>query len=80
MVIRIHDNLHGLYDNAYSDRFNKEFIVKPGINRYTIDLDSIQNSPQTRVMELQNIEEIIFFVVGPVKKSNIIYISKIHLK
>ena len=58
VTIRIHDATH---DNKYEDRFNKSFMVKPGVNSYKVQLQEIKRAPLGRKMDMQKISDITLF-------------------
>ena len=59
--IRIHDLEHRKGDQAYSDRFNRSFVLQPGSNRLTIPLLDVRNAPRNRQIDLANIDGIVIF-------------------
>ncbi|MCD6378958.1 hypothetical protein J7M07_00755 [bacterium] len=58
---RIHDNEHRKHNNAYSDRFNRSFVLENGWNTFAISLNDLRNAPSTRKMNLNRIKQISFF-------------------
>jgi len=45
---RVHDRLHKELGRAYTDRFNKTFVVENGWNDFLISLVYVQHAPATR--------------------------------
>ncbi|VAW53733.1 hypothetical protein MNBD_GAMMA05-1236 [hydrothermal vent metagenome] len=59
LVLRVHDKQH---NQDYSDRFNQALVVHPGINDYTLTLDSIREGPVARKLDLSEIAGIVLFL------------------
>ena len=57
--IRIHDAAH---DQRYANRFNRQFSVRPGMNRLVIPIDDVRTAPDRREMDLARIRGIVLFV------------------
>ncbi len=79
LSIRIHDKLHRLYMNAFNDRYTQSFTLKPGKNILRIEIETIKNSPKTRIMDMDNIEAIML-VMSKLEKSKKILINKVYLQ
>lgn len=62
----------------YKDRYNKSFILKPGLNRLNIPLNSLITSRTQRTLDLKNIYRFLIFMAHPQKK-HILYIDYIRL-
>lgn len=75
LVCRIHDSDH---TNEYSDRFNRRFVLGPGWNDLVIPLETVQNAPVNRLLDLRKIESLGFFVVRQ-KEDRVIYIDNVYL-
>jgi hypothetical protein len=58
LSLRVHDRAH---NNEYSDRFNRNLTVTPGMRRYRIALEDISNSPVGRKLDLGNIAGVKLF-------------------
>lgn len=58
ITIRINDITH---NNAYDDRFNKLYTLRPGSNRIVISLGEVRKAPRTRTMEMNRIANICIF-------------------
>ena len=76
LVIRVHDKTH---DFEFRDRFNKSFIVEPGLNTFRISLADIRLAPSGREMDMTAIAEIILFAVKP-QDELIFYVGKLWLE
>ena len=61
LVLRIHDSQH---NQEYSDRFNQTLTVMPGMNRFRIQLLSVQYAPVNRDMDMSHIASVILFAVN----------------
>ena len=59
--VRVHDQAHKSYDNAYTDRYSKTFVLESGRHTLQIPLEDIRTAPRDRQMDLSRIEEIIVF-------------------
>jgi VanZ family protein len=75
LVSRVHDSEH---NNEYTDRFNRSFVLETGWNDLVISLVDIQNGPVDRLLNMNKIENLGFFVMGQ-EKERIIYIDHIYL-
>lgn len=64
--------------NEYSDRYNKSFSLKPGMNRMSILLNSLKTSGTDRKLDLENIYRFLLFTVSPEQKIAL-YIDNIRL-
>jgi VanZ family protein len=76
LTIRIHDAAH---DNRYEDRFNRQLVVRPGVNRILIPLDDVRRAPARREMDMRHIRQIILFgyqVTAPTH----VYLGPIRLR
>jgi VanZ family protein len=58
LTIRVHDAFH---DQRFQDRFNRSFVIHPGVNRIEIPLDEIRRAPDRREMDMRRIRGIILF-------------------
>ena len=59
--VRVHDQAHKQYNNAYTDRYNGSFTLEPGRHSLQIPLVEIRKAPSDRQMDLSRMEEIIVF-------------------
>jgi hypothetical protein len=75
IVLRIHDTLH---NNDFDDRYNRQLLIQPGVNRIDIDLNAVRTAPQTRPMQMDNIASMALFTVSPEAPLEI-YLDNIHL-
>ena len=62
----------------YKDRYNKSFILKPGLNHMNIPLDSLITSGTHRSLDLKNIYRFLIFMSRPQKRF-VLYIDYIRL-
>lgn len=60
---RIHDIHHKLHDMAFADRFNMQLKLQQGWNDVVIDLEQVWNAPKNRLMDVQHVEGLGFFVM-----------------
>ncbi len=61
ITLRINDVAHDRSDNAYSDRFNFRLDLEPGTNIYTISLATIEQAPEQRSMDMNNVRRLGLF-------------------
>ena len=59
---RIHDQLHRLHGNAYSDRFSTSFTLASGWTKIEIPLERVVAAPRSRPMQLTRIAGLGLFV------------------
>ncbi len=80
LTLRIHDRAHetGANAYAYSDRFNRSFVLQPGWNDLTIPLDEIKNAPVGRDMDLSRIVDVSLFAVA-VKWQRLLELQRIEI-
>ncbi|MCF6180265.1 MAG: hypothetical protein L3J63_12885 [Geopsychrobacter sp.] len=76
--LRIHDQLHRLSGNAYSDRYNSHFDLKQGWTLLEIPLTQVYNAPQTRRMEMSRIAALGLFVIK-LKHPRTLFIDDVEL-
>ncbi|MFW5775131.1 MAG: VanZ family protein [Chitinivibrionales bacterium] len=60
--VRVHDRKH---TGHYQDRYSRQFSISPGAHRVCIPLDSILNAPRNRLMRLDEIAGIVWFMSEP---------------
>ena len=75
LTLRIDDKKEAL---EYSERYNKPFMIKPGLNTLTIPLDSLKTSITNRPLELQKIFLFLVFMSHPDKK-HVLYLDYVRL-
>ncbi len=75
---RIHDQFHRHNDNAYTDRFNASFKLKPGWNHLRVSLDDVANAPKKRSLDLTRIAGMGVFV-GKIDQPRTIYLDDVKL-
>ncbi len=78
ITIRVHDNIHTMGRQLYTDRFNRSYRLKHGWNDIDISLTDIKNAPKGRQMNMKNIRGMGIFVMRQ-KKNKIIYLDDIKL-
>ncbi len=76
MTLRIHDRSH---NQAYRDRYNREFIIQPGVNQIRVPLVQVQGTPAGRRMDLAAIDGVGMFVVRP-ERSFVLYFDGFRLE
>jgi len=59
--VRVHDRMHNVGDQPFSDRFNLSYELQPGRHTLRIPLKQIRNAPRDRQMDLSQIEGIVVF-------------------
>jgi len=75
IALRIDDRKD--YPN-YEDRYNKGFILEPGMNHMSIPLDSLVTSGKDRKLNLKKIYRIFIFMTRPEKRV-VLYMDYIRL-
>lgn len=75
IVLRIDDRKVA---NSYADRYNKRLLLKHGVNRMAVPIDSLITSGTKRKMNLDEIYRFIFFSVDPQQKT-VLYFDNIRL-
>lgn len=78
MVVKVYDDAHRLMGYQYSDRFNQKIILKPGWNHFSFLLETIQNSPKNRLMDLTSMNSFSLFMID-LKKPVTIFLDDLHL-
>ncbi len=76
LVMRVHDDSH---TQEYDDRFNKRYVIRPGLNEIVVRLSDVRTAPVDREMDLMNIAGVEFFLVD-VKTSLFLEVSNIFLE
>jgi len=62
IVLRV-DDTHR--DRPHRDRFNGSFIVTPGVNDFTVPLETIARGPRERTLDVGDISQLILFSRRP---------------
>ena len=75
---RIHDQDHRKHKNAYGDRYNASFELKPGWNQLQVSLDKVAHAPKKRLLDLTRIAGMGVFV-GKLEQPRIIYLDDVRL-
>lgn len=80
LTLRIHDVRHQTVPPTYltNDRFNRRLSLVQGWNAIKIDLAEVRQAPRTRMMDMQNIADISFFL-SSVKSPKTLYLDQIYL-
>jgi hypothetical protein len=76
MVLRVHDKQH---NQDYRDRFNRHFILQPGLNRIVVGLAEIRDAPYNRKIDMVNIAGIELFLID-VKEPLYLEVSNIVIQ
>lgn len=75
---RIHDCYHSEHANAYSDRYNNSFNLKPGWNQLQVALDKVARAPKSRMLDLTQVGGMGVFV-GKLPRKRIVYLDDVKL-
>lgn len=75
---RIHDQDHSKHNNAYGDRYNASFELKPGWNHLQVSLAKVAQAPKERLLDLTRIAGMGVFV-GKLDKPRTIYLDDVKL-
>ena len=75
ITVRIDDRRD--YPN-YADRYNKSFILKPGMNRMKIPLDTLVTSGTDRKLNLKEIYRVLIFMTRPERRV-VLYVDYLRL-
>jgi VanZ family protein len=78
VYFRIHDQLHRLSHNAYSDRFHTTLTLNPGWTQLDIPLATVAAAPKERHMEMTRIAGMGLFV-DKLERPRTIYIDSVEL-
>lgn len=62
----------------YNDRCNQGFVLKPGMNRMSIPLDTVITSRTHRKMDLKNIYRLMIFT-GDLREKIVLYLDYLRL-
>jgi len=65
ITVSIRDHENNRRGGEYHDRFNHRFAMQPGWNDVAIPISDIQNSPEERKLELDDLSEVVIFTVDP---------------
>ena len=75
ITIRIDDKEE---NPPYADRYNKSFMLKPGMNHMQLRLDSLMTSGTGRKLNLKKIHSFLIFMVNPARKV-VLYLDYLRL-
>lgn len=75
VILRINDKQH---NNQHRDRYNRKLTIHPGLNEFFISIQAIENAPKNRLMDLDNIKQIIWYMHKP-DKSYRFYLDNVQL-
>jgi len=59
LVLRVHDAQH---NQNYKDRFNRKYIIQPGINEIIVELIDIMDAPIGRKLDLSDVAGVQFYL------------------
>jgi hypothetical protein len=76
MTLRIHDRWH---TQEYRDRYNREFVIPPGVNQIRVPVGQIAGAPAGRRMDLAAIDGVGMFVVRP-ESNFVLYFDNFRLE
>ena len=76
LSIRIHDREH---NSQFSDRFTKTLAISPDPTLYRLPLDEIRKTPSGRLMDLGQIESVVFFT-GRSEDSDVLILDNVQLR
>lgn len=76
---KIYDHWHRLHGQLHNDRFNRVFILSPGLNHLLIAINDITHAPTERVLDIRRIEHAGFFMARG-GKPVILYFDNLILK
>ena len=62
----------------YDDRYNRTFILRPGMNRMRISLDTLVTSGTRRKLDLSKIYRVVIFVARPERRV-VLYVDYLRL-
>jgi len=74
ITVRIDDKKYP----EYKDRYNKSFVLQPGMNHLTIPFNSLITSGTVRKLDLKSISNFLIFMAGP-KKKIVLYMDYIRM-
>ena len=75
LYIRVHDAAH---DQRFADRFNRQLLIQPGVNRIVIPLDDVRRAPDRREMDMTHIRGIVLFAYRLAQPTHV-YIGPLRL-
>jgi len=76
IVLRVHDKQH---NQDFSDRFNRHFILQPGLNRIVVELSEIRDAPHNRKLDMVNIAGVELFLTD-VEETLFLEVSNIFIQ
>ncbi len=62
MEFKIYDWQHIANGYSYSDRFNRELVLKPGWNDFSFLLEDVQSAPMERIIDISDIASFSLFL------------------
>jgi len=65
LVLRIDDKKDAF---EFNDRYNKSFVLAPGLNQVRIPLENLETSGNSRRLDLKNIYRFLVFMSHPDKR------------
>jgi len=79
VIFRVHDRLHASHGNAYTDRFNKSFLLAPGWTSIQVPLTQIAEAPHDRMLDLEDVAGLALFVMEQ-KEAKTLYLDHVRLQ
>ncbi|WP_051234670.1 hypothetical protein [Marinimicrobium agarilyticum] len=79
MTLRINDTQHDRGEGAFSDRYNGRLQLEPGWNHYRIDLQTVEQAPEQRDMNLASVERLLLFATD-IEQSRWLYLDNLRLE
>ncbi len=76
LSIRIHDRAH---NSQFGDRFTKTLSISPEATLYRLPLDEVRSTPSGRLMDLGQIESVVFFTARS-EDSDVLILDNVQLR
>lgn len=75
--VKVEDHQTMLSGYKFSDRYNGIYIMRPGLNNYTVSLDKVAEAPENRRMNFENTRLSFFF--ANLSKKTFVYLDNVRL-
>lgn len=75
--VKVEDHQTMLSGYKFSDRYNGIYIMRPGLNNYTVSLDKVAEAPENRKMNFENTRLSFFF--ANLSKKTFVYLDNVRL-